>query len=379
MLVHGTRYDYSMVTEDHVKGCLSYVPIRCTICEYEWHPCITNHLRGNRCLSCTGKIRITLLKFVQRTEQIHGATIDTSNVTEADMMSPDRKIPLICGRCQRGWRPLIYNVLKGRGCPACNGRLPMTYERLMIDGPRFHGDKFDYSRVTSDHVENAFSRIPLICNICKYTWSPMISNHIYHKTGCPVCRSSRGEHAIMVILNSFGVIFTSQHRIPELPTRRFDFGFSHEGREWMIEFDGIQHFQPVDRFDRDHDSFERRNASDRIKTYIAVQTGRNIIRIDHTVRTEADMFQHLRRAFELDQPIYYSNPGMYDYLQNFMYTREFVQQYAPIYHATLDPEVPFATALPSFAPIERQPEPLPQAPIISSAPPRLTLNVVPSE
>ena len=42
--VHGDRYDYSQVKEKHIKNNLSYVPIRCTICNHYWKVSINNHI-----------------------------------------------------------------------------------------------------------------------------------------------------------------------------------------------------------------------------------------------------------------------------------------------------------------------------------------------
>lgn len=50
-----------------------------------------------------------------------------------------------------------------------------------------HGAKYDYSQITEHHINGVKSKIPVRCNVCQYDWSPSISDHIYHKRGCPVC------------------------------------------------------------------------------------------------------------------------------------------------------------------------------------------------
>lgn len=50
-----------------------------------------------------------------------------------------------------------------------------------------HGEKFDYSKITKDHIINSNSIIPIICNKCKYEYETNINNHVNKKRGCIFC------------------------------------------------------------------------------------------------------------------------------------------------------------------------------------------------
>ena len=50
-----------------------------------------------------------------------------------------------------------------------------------------HGDKFDYSNVSHEHVKGSYSQIPITCNTCFYNWAPVINNHINNERSCPDC------------------------------------------------------------------------------------------------------------------------------------------------------------------------------------------------
>lgn len=74
---------------------------------------------------------------------------------------------------------------------------PLTIQRKRIQkytseivkqrGQNIHGCKYDYSYVTDDDVAGRESRIPVMCNICAFSWTPSIATHIINKSGCPAC------------------------------------------------------------------------------------------------------------------------------------------------------------------------------------------------
>lgn len=52
-----------------------------------------------------------------------------------------------------------------------------------------HGDKFDYSLIEPEHIQNKESKLPIICNDCFYFFTPTLHNHFQAETGagCPLC------------------------------------------------------------------------------------------------------------------------------------------------------------------------------------------------
>lgn len=61
--------------------------------------------------------------------------------------------------------------------------LDIFLERAAI----LHGDKYDFSKVTSKHIKNAYSEVPVTCNICCYKWNPTIATLINKRHGCKRC------------------------------------------------------------------------------------------------------------------------------------------------------------------------------------------------
>lgn len=50
-----------------------------------------------------------------------------------------------------------------------------------------HGDKYNYDQITTKHIHGSLSKVPIICNLCRYNWSTSINSHINNKYGCPQC------------------------------------------------------------------------------------------------------------------------------------------------------------------------------------------------
>jgi len=109
-----------------------------------------------------------------------------------------------------------------------------------------------------------------------------------------------------------GIEFIAQYTLGGRKRKPFDFYFNHMGRDFLLEYDGQQHFTYVSHFHRDENHFHKRQRDDATKMRTAMRKGFRIIRIDHT--QEAKIEVHLRAAFTVHAKVYLSSPEMYDYL-----------------------------------------------------------------
>lgn len=148
-------------------------------------------------------------------------------------------------------------------------------------------------------------------------------------SGCTICSESFGEMCTRLSLNFLNIKFTPQWTDKLLPRKRFDFHFVYNGIQWIIEYDGSQHFEENPFFHRKNCDFEYGQEIDKIKTFVACNSNYKLIRIDHTNRTEESVLSHIQRALELDQPIYYSDPEMYTWLSSGLINPELLKQEAP--------------------------------------------------
>lgn len=56
-----------MVTNEHIQGKDSFIPVKCLTCYYIWTPSIHAHINGKTgCPDCGGKIPWTLERFINK-------------------------------------------------------------------------------------------------------------------------------------------------------------------------------------------------------------------------------------------------------------------------------------------------------------------------
>jgi hypothetical protein len=312
--IHGDKFDYSQITLDQVHGGKSHVPISCRTCRYAWTPTVDGHINGKYgCPNCHGCRPWQYDEFLIVARDIHGDKFDYSNVTPDHIRGRRSRLPINCRTCQYNWNPTLNTHIHGKkGCPNCYGNSPWTLPKFLDSAKQIHGDLYDYSKVTDGHVKNAKSHVPIFCLHCRNEWSPSILSHIDLSSGCPRCRKSKGELACERALQKLQLDHKPQFVIGELPNRRYDNSFQVNGKLYLIEFDGRQHFKFISYFHDSMDVFLSLRKVDVIKTLVPLRLGHHIIRIDHTQVDNVEY--HITQAICEDQPLYVSNPVLYSWI-----------------------------------------------------------------
>ncbi len=73
--IHGEKYSYDQITESHISGRRSHIPVKCNTCECTWFPAIRDHIRGHGCPHCAtvcgySKKEIEWIESIMETEGI---------------------------------------------------------------------------------------------------------------------------------------------------------------------------------------------------------------------------------------------------------------------------------------------------------------------
>jgi very-short-patch-repair endonuclease len=98
-------------------------------------------------------------------------------------------------------------------------------------------------------------------------------------SGCPICKSSKGERKINNALISYGIKYIKEYNI-NISNINYRFDFYLPKENTFIEFDGIQHFKPIDYFGG-KEAFLKIKESDEIKNLYCEENNINIIRVDY--------------------------------------------------------------------------------------------------
>ena len=236
--IHGNKYDYSLV---EYIGCSNNVIIICPIHgNFSQQP--LNHLNGAGCKKCAiDKQKYVAEEFIERARKIHGDKFDYSLV---EYKNTKTKVKLICKTCNKIVEQTPDLHLQGYGCKFCYGK-ERTTEEWINKAKKIHGDKYDYSLV---EYKNLKEKVKIICSI-HGEFEQLPNNHLSKKYGCPFCNESQGEKEIAKILTEMNIPFERQKKFEDCKNKLpLPFDFYIPSLNLLIEYQGIQHFKPVDFF-----------------------------------------------------------------------------------------------------------------------------------
>lgn len=100
--------------------------------------------------------------------------------------------------------------------------------------------------------------------------------------GCPNCCSSKGEEKINLFLKEKNIYFESQKRFEECKNKRsLPFDFYIPSKKLLIEYDGIQHFEPISFGGDASKNFVQTKKNDLIKEEFCKKNNLKLLRIPY--------------------------------------------------------------------------------------------------
>ncbi len=273
--LHGNKYDYSKATyvNTHTK-----IDILCPI-----HGSIKTtpkyHLNSPGCSFCA-KGTITHDIFIVQAKLKHG---EKYNYELVKFHNNSKPVKIICKRHGEFIQSPHVHLL-GHGCMQCSiidKIVPL--EDIIENANIVHNFKYDYSNI---NYVNSRSMVKIICKE-HGEFVQNISSHILGH-GCMQCsavchsfKSSKGEKTINKFLNDNKIVF--------IPQKVFDgckhinkllFDFYVPDENLCIEYDGIQHFEPVKIFGG-LEGFKQQQKRDKIKDVFCKSNNIKLIRISY--------------------------------------------------------------------------------------------------
>jgi hypothetical protein len=237
-LIHGEKYDYSLVNYTESKN---YVNIICK--EHGiFNQRASAHLSGDGCKKCSYvKQRLGNKCFIEKAKLIHGDEYDYSLVNYINF---NTNIKIICPT-HGEFEQTPNNHLKGSRCEKCTFLNRRVGNKCFIEKAKLiHGEIYDYSKIKyiTSHV-----KITIICpKHGEFIQTP--HNHL-KGVGCPICKESKGENNIRLLLLENNIKFIPQHKFNECRNKLpLPFDFYLPDYNTCIEFNGIQHYKPIEFF-----------------------------------------------------------------------------------------------------------------------------------
>jgi hypothetical protein len=263
--VHGDKYDYSNV---NYIGADTKVTIICPEHgEFKQPP--SGHKRGADCPKCVGNVKLTTEEIIEQFREAHGDKYDYSKVNYID---GNTKVIIICPE-HGEFEQLPNSHKQGKGCFKCVGK-GLTTKEIIEQFREVHGDKYDYSKVEYIH---STTKVTIICP----EHGEFEQRPCNHKQGnrCPSCTESKGEREIRNLLIDKDIDFNQEHTFDDCKNKlplRFDFYLPEHNV--CIEYQGIQHYEPVDFFGG-VSGLENRQYLDKIKDEYCIDNNIQLLKI----------------------------------------------------------------------------------------------------
>ena len=227
--------------------------------------------------------RKTTDEFVADAKLVHGDKYDYSNV---DYINSHIKTNVICSS-HGGFQISPTNHLKGRGCPKCKfdklaSNFLSTTEEFVKKATHKHREKYGSGMVK---YSGAFVHVPIICPL-HGVFNQTPDNHT-HGCGCPKCKTSRGELAIVEYFQNNNIHYEHQKMFSDcrnpLTTKLLKFDFFVPTKNLLIEFDGEQHFRTgkFGKHPTNTEDVERNKYRDELKNIYAINKGIELLRISY--------------------------------------------------------------------------------------------------
>lgn len=243
---YGNRFTF---LDDYVNGTV-LLRCRCNVCNDIFPASPQSFMRGiGGCRNCYGKKKMSTEDFQNRLNKVWGSNrFKVIGTYEG----AHKKIAVECLKCgygkDKGWKVDPQNILHGHGCPNCYGNAPLNQSDVeaVIDS-----EGCGQYRLVKMYKPKSDQTIVVEHLVCNHSY-PVTLAHFREGYRCPFCASPKGEKRILIILCNclhltLGRDFYTQWTFSDLKYKkklRFDFYFPN--KNLVIEYDGKQHFEPVD-------------------------------------------------------------------------------------------------------------------------------------
>lgn len=269
---HGDKYDYSKAV---YKGMVKKLTIGCPIHGF-YEQAAKDHLGGAGCPECSlDSKRMTKEIFIEKSKELHNDKYDYSKV---EIFNSESIVKIGCP-VHGEFEQRVRNHLQGKGCAAC-GKIRhsevMKYdtESYVNAAKKAHDGYYTYSNTK---YVNSKTPITVTCPV-HGDFDIIAVNHLTKLAGCSICNRSLGEKKIAKELDTLGIAYKREYRIPE--NQKYSYDFLITDYKIIVEYDGEGHYVSKEKFGGD-EGLERTQRNDVIKNKLALDNGYKIIRISY--------------------------------------------------------------------------------------------------
>ena len=264
---------------------------KCLIHSIIWQTTPTRALSGVGCNECK-KDRFHQTRCRSHQQYVEEVKRANPNVDViGHYVNARTKIEHYCTVHDVFWYAYPDNILRGMGCTVCG------IEKTRNSTAKSHDEYVTEVYETNPNVEviEAYSgaNTPILhrCKIDGHVWYATPANILFGK-GCPICKESKGEREIRQWLARNKILNESQKTFCDCKdVKMLPFDFYLPEYNVLIEYDGEQHYRPIELFGGE-DGFKLRKKHDDIKTQYCKDNDIHLLRIPYyaSVNEELEKF-----------------------------------------------------------------------------------------
>lgn len=277
ILVHGNKYDYSLVV---YTLCTVKVKIKCIKHDYIFEQEARVHLKGHGCPMCGNCKRLNKEDFLLKSNKVHNNKYDYS---KSIINNITKKTIIICP-VHGEFKQSPINHIKGHGCSKCGFKITGNSHKYNLEyqitkSNKIHNNFYNYENIKI--YNTCDDKIIVNCPV-HGDFSTTFYLHNIRFQGCPKCKRSKGELKIEEILIKYNIKYIPQYKFKDCKNiKPLPFDFYLPDHNMCIEFDGEQHYHPVKFLHVDQNRHNLIKIKDNIKTNYCIVNNIKLIRIPY--------------------------------------------------------------------------------------------------
>lgn len=287
--IHNNKYDYSRTEYLNNR---TKVEIICPV-HGSFFQTPHDHLEGKGCKLCGDKAKNigrtkSIESFISQAKKVHDDKYDYSKV---NYINNHTQVEIACPVHGSFYMIPREHINHGYGCPVCGGTQTSNTENFISQAKKVHENRYNYSKV--NYVNNQ-TKVEIIC-LDHGSFFQKPNKHLFGN-GCPKCNISKGELKIKKYLDYHKIKYIYDEACLDfLDKQRPDFYLPDY--DMIIEFNGIQHYEPVKCFGGEEE-FENIKKRDARKELLCEQNGVKVLKISYKQfdKIEEILNEHLEKG-----------------------------------------------------------------------------------
>ena len=277
------------------KNTDSNLFFRCKLCGEIWETTPHSVLRGGTgCLKCSYKLRG---KQATKTHEqfIKEISIINPNITIlGQYVNTHSKIKYRCLKCGNIQYALPGHLLQGHGCGKCAiSNNTKTTEEFIQESKKIYGDRFTYDKTA---YINSSTKVIITCK--EHGDFSIVPTSFLSGRSCPRCTQSFGENLVMQVLIKNNIKFKQEYRIDMEfsyynKTIYVDFITKVNGKVYIIEYNGMQHYKPVQFFGGE-EAFRKQQKRDEALRQFCNKHNITLIEIPYKIRDYDNVLKYIK-------------------------------------------------------------------------------------